>query len=101
MSPLIEIFRSFGHINKDKNFVKNVCLRVTSDQDGGIGRHTLLPWTTKRRITTNFKTKNNQNCQNVQLYGSLTTTDLKTKYSSQWVGGVKTRSLDEEDTVWQ
>ena len=39
--------------------------------DGGIGRYALLPHTTKRR-TTNLKTKNNQNCQKIELYGSPT-----------------------------
>ena len=34
----------------------------TSSQDGGIGRHTVPPRTTKRK-TTNLKTKTNQNCQ--------------------------------------
>ena len=29
----------------------------TSSQDGGIGRHTVPPRTTKRRTTTNLKTK--------------------------------------------
>ena len=29
----------------------------TSSQDGGIGRYALLPCTTKRRTTTNLKTK--------------------------------------------
>ena len=29
----------------------------TSGQDGGIGRYTLLPCTSKRRTTTNLKTK--------------------------------------------
>ena len=33
----------------------------SSDQDGGVGRNALLPRTTKRRITTNLKAKNNQN----------------------------------------
>ena len=32
----------------------------TPGQDGGIGRHTAPPRTTKRRATTNLKTKNNQ-----------------------------------------
>ena len=31
----------------------------TSGQDGGIGRHTVPPGTTKRKTTTNLKTKNN------------------------------------------
>ena len=38
---------------------------ISSGQDGGIGRYNLLPRTTKRRITTNLKAKNNQNCQTV------------------------------------
>ena len=61
----------------------------TSGQDGGIGRYTLPPCTTKRRIKTNLKTKNNQNCQKIELYGSLTTKELKRKHSSKLVGGVQ------------
>ena len=38
---------------------------ATSDQDGGIGRYTLPPSTTKR-TTINLKTKNNQNFQKNQ-----------------------------------
>ena len=34
----------------------------TSGQDGGVSRYTLPPCTTKRRTTTNLKTKNNQDC---------------------------------------
>ena len=37
----------------------------TSSQDGGIGRYTVLPCTTKRRATTNLKTKNNQYCREI------------------------------------
>ena len=47
-----------------------------SSQDGGIDRYTLPPHTTRRR-TTNLTTKNNQNCQEIKLYGSLTTKELK------------------------
>ena len=46
----------------------------TSSQDGGIGRYTQPPCTTKR--TTNLKTKNNQNCQKIKLYGSPTSKEL-------------------------
>ena len=46
------------------------------------------PRTTKRRTTTNVKTKNNQNCQKIELYGSPTTKELKKKLSSRLVGGV-------------
>ena len=47
------------------------------------------PHTTKRRPTTNLKTKNNQNCQKIKLYGSLTTKELKKKYSPRPVGGAE------------
>ena len=67
---------------------------MTSGQDGGIGRHIVPPCTTKRRTTTNLKTKNNQNCQIFKLHGSLTTEELK-KRSSRLVGGVETSSRAE------
>ena len=50
------------------------------------------PHTTKRRITTNLKTKNNQNCQKIELYGSLTTKELKKKQSSRLVERAETGS---------
>ena len=56
----------------------------TSSQDGGVGRYTLPPHTIKRRTTTNIKTINNQNCQKIKLYGSLTTKELKKKHSFRW-----------------
>ena len=58
-------------------------------QDGGTGRYTLPPHTTKRRTTTNLKTKTNQNCQNIKLYGSLTAKELKKKHSLRPVDGVE------------
>ena len=58
----------------------------TANQDGDIGRCTVPSHTTKRR-TTNLKTKNNQNCQKIELYGSLTNKELKKKHSSRPVGG--------------
>ena len=39
-----------------------------------------------------FKNKNNQNCQKIELHGSLTTKELKKKHSSRWVGGAETGS---------
>ena len=63
-------------------------LRI-SGQDGGVGRYTLPPCTTKRRTRTNLKIKNNQNCQKIQLYGSPTTKELKKKHSSELVGKVE------------
>ena len=71
-----------------------------SGQNGGTGRYASLPCTTKRRTTTNLKTKNNQNCQKIKLYGSLTTKELKKKHSSRLVGGAETGSWGAED-VWQ
>ena len=60
------------------------------------------PHTTKRRTPTNLKTKSNQNCQKIELYGSPTTKELKKKHSSRLVGGVETSSQDGEDiTRWQ
>ena len=58
----------------------------SSSPDGGIGRNALLPCTTKKRITTNLKTINNQNCQKIKLHGCPTTKKLK-KHSSRPVGG--------------
>ena len=72
----------------------------TSSQDGGVGRYTLPPHTIKRRTTTNLKTKNNHNCQKIELFGSSTTKDLKKKHSSRLEGGVKMGSLGGEDK-WQ
>ena len=46
-------------------------------EDGGICRYTWPPRTTKRRTATNLKTKNDQNCQKIKLYGSLATKKLK------------------------
>ena len=51
----------------------------SSGQDGGIGRNPSLPRTTKRRITTNLKSINNQKCQKIKLHGTQTTKELKKK----------------------
>ena len=72
----------------------------TSGQDRSISRYTLPPHTTKRRTTTHLKTKNNQNCQKIKLYGSPTTKELKKKHSSRQVGGVGTGGQGGEDS-WQ
>ena len=66
-------------------------------EDAGIGRYTLFPHTTKRRATTYFKTKNNQNCQKIKPYGSLATKELKKKHSSRLVGGVEVGSWGKEN----
>ena len=62
-----------------------------SRQDGGVGRYTLPPHTTKR-TTMNLKAKTNQNCQKIKLYGSPTTKELKKKHSSRSVGGAEAGS---------
>ena len=54
--------------------------------------------TTKIRTTTNLKTKNNQNCEKIELYGSLTTKELEEKHSSRPVGRAKMGSLGREDS---
>ena len=51
-----------------------------------------MPPHTSKRTTTNLKIKNNQNCEKIELYGSLTTKKLKKKHSSRPVGGAETGS---------
>ena len=51
-----------------------------------------MPPRTTTRTTTNLKTKSNQNCQKIKLYGSPTTKELKKKHSSRLVGGAETGS---------
>ena len=48
-----------------------------------------MPPHTTKRTTTNLKTKNNQNCQKMELYRSPTTEELKKKHSSRPVGGLE------------
>ena len=71
---------------------------MTSDQDGDIDRYTFPPHTTKRRITTNLKTKNNQNHQKIKLHGNPTTKELKKKHSSRLVEEEEVGSQGKEDT---
>ena len=75
---------------------------MTSTQDGGIGRYTLPPRTTKRRTTTNLKTKKKktQNCQKTEVYESRTTKELKKKQSFRQVGGTEMGGWGREDR-WQ
>ena len=80
------------------SFLKKKILLRTSSQGGGVGRYTLPPCTTKRKTTTNLKTKNSQNCQKIKLYGSPTTKELK-KHSSRLVGGVGTGSWAERTPI--
>ena len=54
------------------------------------------PLTTKRRTRTNLKTKSNQNCQKIEVYGSLTTKEFKKKHSSRLVGGAEIGSWEEK-----
>ena len=42
-----------------------------------LGRNPSLPHTTKRRITTNLKSIDNQKCQEIKLHGTPNTTELK------------------------
>ena len=77
---------------------KKITKIETSGLDGGTGRYALPPHTTKRRTTTNLKTKNNQNGQKIKLYGSLTNKELKKKYSSRPAGGTEMGSWGGKDT---
>ena len=60
-----------------------------SGQDGGVGRHTVPPRTTKRQTTTIKKKNKTQNWQRIELYGSPTTNELKKKHSYRLVGGAE------------
>ena len=62
-----------------KAMIWNTRKQKTSGQDRGVGRNPELPCTTKRRITTNPKSINNQKCQKIKLQGALTTKELKKK----------------------
>ena len=57
----------------------------------------LLAQPKEKRTTTNLKTKSNQNCQKIELYGSLTTKELKKKHSSRLVGGAEMGRLGGKD----
>ena len=52
----------------------------------------------RERRTTNLKIKNNQNCQKIELYGSLTTKELKKKHLSRQVGGAEMGNPAGEDS---
>ena len=49
-----------------------------------------MPPCTTKRTTTSIQAKNNQNCDKIELYGSLTTKELKKKHSSRMAGGAET-----------
>ena len=53
----------------------------------------MLPRTTKRRITTNLKSINNQKRQKIKLHGTLTTKELKKK-SIRTTRPVRRRTTD-------
>ena len=65
------IFFKGSHIIFKKSLLEG------SSHNGGRGRNPSLPCTTKRSITTNLKSINNQKCQKIKLHGTLTTKELK------------------------
>ena len=50
----------------------------------------------QKKDNNKFKNKNNQNCQRIELYGNLTTTELKKKHSSVPVRGTEMGSQAEQ-----
>ena len=56
----------------------------TQGQDGGIDNMLCLLVQPQRELQLNLKTNNTQNCQKIELYGSLTTKDLKQPHSSRF-----------------
>ena len=58
---------------RGKGFIRDRKQKLTtksSGQDGGVGGNPSLPCTTKRRITTNIKSINNQKCQKIKPHGT-------------------------------
>ena len=51
-----------------------------------------------KKETTNLKTKNNQNCQKIELHGSLTTKELKKKQFIQT--GRRGREIKRQGSGW-
>ena len=43
----------------------------------------------QKKDNNNLKTKNDQNCQKIELYGGPTTKEIKKKHSSRLVGGAE------------
>ena len=70
---------------------------MNSSQARGVGKNPLLPCTTKRRITSNLKSINNQKCQKIKLHGTAPTKELK-KQSTRPTRPV--RQVDREN-LWQ
>ena len=72
---------------------------LTSGQDGGRGRYTVLPHTPKTRTTTVLEMNNDQNCLKSELYGNLTTKELQKQHSPRTVEVKETCSRGGKD--WQ
>ena len=62
---------------------------LCSGQDGGVGEISFTSLHNQKKETTILKTKNNQNFQKLELYGSTTTKKVKKKHSSRLVGGTE------------
>ena len=77
---VFNLFVSYNFQSTDLSPLWLNLLLGTSRKDGGISRHALPPLTAIRRSTTNLKIKSNENCQKIELCGSLTTKDLNKKY---------------------
>ena len=56
----------------------------------------------QRELQLYLKTNNNQNCQEIRLYGSPTTKDKKKPHSSRWVREAESQRLAERygDAMW-
>ena len=59
-------------------------------QDGGIVSMPCLLTQLEKKLQLDYKTNITQECQKIELYGSLTTKDLKKPHSSTQIGGVET-----------
>ena len=54
----------------------------------------------QQKLQLDYKTNITQNHQNIKLYGSLTTKELKKPHSSRWVGGAKRWNVQSHTHIW-
>ena len=62
---------------------------LTSSQDGSVDKHGSPPHTTIVKIQLNYKTTITQKYQKIELYGHLTTKELKKALFFMQVGGME------------
>ena len=60
--------------------------KETSGKGRGVCKHGSPTCTTTAKLQLNYRTNITQKCQEIELYGSMTTKELKKPHSSRQVG---------------